>query len=71
LIIPLAKIDQFGTIGCYEAYSPEYVEGKFSEICIQRRAYNAASEPKGSILNAAALDDRLLHLVELDRYTGS
>ena len=54
-----------------EVYSPKCVEDEFSEICIQRRAYNAASEPKGSILNAATLDDRLLHLVVLDRYTGS
>jgi hypothetical protein len=35
---------------------------EFSEVCIQRRAYNAASEPKGSILNAATLDDRLIHV---------
>ena len=47
------------------------VEGEFSEFCIQLRAYNAASEPKGLILNAATLDDRLLHVVVLDRYTGS
>ena len=46
-------------------------KGKFSEICIQRCAYNAASEPKDSILNASTLDDRLLHFVVLDRYTGS
>ncbi len=44
---------------------------EFSEICIQHRAYNAASEPKGSILNAATLDVRLLYVVVLDRYTGS
>jgi hypothetical protein len=52
-------------------YSLDCVEGKFSEICIQRRAYHAASEPKGSILSASTLDDRLLHVVVLDRYTGS
>ena len=52
-------------------YTPECVQGKFSEFCIQLRAYNAASEPKGLILNAATLDDRLLHVVVLDRYTGS
>jgi hypothetical protein len=46
------------------------VEGLFSEICIQRRSYNAASEPEGSILNAATLDDRFPHVVVLDRYTG-
>ena len=28
----------------------------FSEICLQDRAYNAASEPEGSILNAATRD---------------
>jgi hypothetical protein len=44
---------------------------EFSEICIQRRAYNAASEPKGSILSASTLDDRSLYVVVLDRYTGS
>jgi hypothetical protein len=52
-------------------YSPKCVEGLFSEICIQRCAYNAASEPKGSILNASTLGDRLLHVGVLDRFTGS
>ena len=47
------------------------VEGEFSEVCLQDRAYNAASEPEHSILNAATLDDRLLHVVVLDRYTES
>jgi hypothetical protein len=52
-------------------YSPECVEGFFSEICIQRRVYNAVSEPEGSIPNTATVDDPLLHVVVLDRYTRS
>jgi hypothetical protein len=44
---------------------------EFRAFCIQNRACNAASSPKGSILEAATLDDQLLHVVVLDRYTGS
>src|ERR687897_743251 len=38
--------------------------------CMGQCHRNPLSEPKGSILNAATLDDRLLHVVVLDRYTG-
>jgi hypothetical protein len=52
-------------------YAPKYLEGVFSEICIQQCAYNAASKPKGSILNTSTLCGQPLHVMVLDRYTRS
>jgi len=35
LSVSLSNIDGFGTIGGYEAYSPEYVEEEFCELRLE------------------------------------
>ena len=45
-------------------YSPECVEGKFSEVSILHHKLNAASKPHGSILNAFTVGGRLLHVLQ-------
>jgi len=62
-----ARCDESAMIS-FGPYSPECVEGEFSELYIQDTAYNIVSKPQSSLLGASAPGEGFLQLVALYRY---